>query len=149
LLAIGLGAQKANADEGMVPLAQGGNWAALAYHSSMLAPPDVCVVVNKINPSQMLLFRADEDEIEVRVVDEQWQLPASVAGAIKVTVGEWSGTFDVSHNSDRREDADLSKADLSAMVSAMDKAGSMTVNVGDTKAIVISLTGSTSPQFSY
>jgi hypothetical protein len=143
MLVFGIASWPLTADEGLVPLAHSGSWIAMAHHTSMVAPPDVCMIFNKISSSQMLLFRADEDETEIRVADEKWDLPADVAGTIKVSVGAWNGQFDVSHNSESRLDADLSKEDLLAMFAAMDKSATMTINVGKNKPMEISLSGST------
>jgi hypothetical protein len=131
------------ADENIVPLAENGSWNAMAHHPSMLAPPDVCVATSQVNESQNFIFRASVTGNEIRLVDRRWTLPTGVEGTIKIAVGAWTGAFDVSANTADMVDAEISKEDLLAMLTAMDKSSTMTVIIGKTKPIGVSLSGST------
>jgi len=84
----------ARADEQMVPLTESGDWAAFAHHVSMTAPPDVCMAMTE----QGLLFRADTEGVELRMINKKWSLPADVHGAISVSVGAWKQTFEINYN---------------------------------------------------
>jgi hypothetical protein len=143
ILIFGNTARHANADEQLTPLAQAGDWTAVAHRSSMLSPPDVCMAGNQINPSQALLFRVAAEGNEVRVADRRWTLPAEVKGTIKIVVGNWTKQFDVESNTDDMIDASVSQEDLLAMLHEMDNASNMTIIVGNTKPMMVSLVGST------
>ena len=129
----------ARAEEQMVPLVVSGEWATLAHRPSMLAPPDTCLVVS----ARGFLIRADEMTLELRMINKSWSLPPDVHGTIKVSVGNWTKTLAVAHNTTNMLGALLMPYDILPMFEAMDKAASMTVTVGNVAPIIISLAGST------
>jgi hypothetical protein len=131
----------AYADEQIVPLAQSGDWAAVAHKESETAPPDVCIAANVADPH--VVFRADSDGVQFRVSNESWSLPAGVTGNVVVTIGEWSNTFAIDQNTDTMVNAEAAQDVVSAVFAAMDKASAMTVTAGKAKPFSVALTGST------
>jgi hypothetical protein len=129
----------ARADEQIVPLAESGDWTAVAHHVSMTAPPDVCMAMTE----QGLLFRADADGVALRMVNKKWSLPTDVHGSISVSVGTWKQTFEITFNTSNMVSSDVQEEDVAPMFAAMDKAGSMSVTVGSAAPTTISLAGST------
>jgi hypothetical protein len=131
---------RAHADEGIIPLAESGDWAALAHHTSMTAPPDVCLAMNA---AQGIALRADENGVQFRVSNSSWSLPAGVQGTIIVQVDDLKLSLDIDGNTAEMVDAEISNDNLVAMFGKMDKSGSMYVTVGKAKPLVVSLAGST------
>lgn len=129
------------ADEGMVPLAESGDWIAMAHHPSEIAPPDVCIA---FDVSAGVALRADDNDIELRVTNTKWSLPAEVQGQVTVAVGDWKGSFDITDNTSNMVDAPIETPTLLAMLSAMDKAATMAITVGKAAPFQVSLIGSTS-----
>jgi hypothetical protein len=128
------------ADEQMRVLAASGDWVAMAHHASLVAPPDVCLVVNS-NGSAAI--RADTFSREFRVMDNRWSLPSDVQGTISISVGDWKNTLDIVHNTSTVVSALLPDLALGALFIAMDKASNMTVKVGNEAPRNVSLVGST------
>ena len=62
----------ARADEQIATLAVSGDWVAMAHHTSITAPPDVCIAAKD---SQGIAFRADTDTVQLRIINEKWSLP--------------------------------------------------------------------------
>ncbi len=102
VVALNLMGRAALADEEIVSLANGGNWSAVAHHTSMTSAPDVCIAAN--GEAQMG-FRADEESLEIRVSDRKWSLPSGVSGNVEMEVGEWTGKFDITGNTDTTVEA--------------------------------------------
>jgi hypothetical protein len=131
----------AYADEQMIPLAQSGDWVAVAHQVSLTARPDVCIAANNTDPG--VIFRADADGVQFRVLNKSWSLPAGVRGTVVVTVGNWSNAFEIDGNDDSMVNAEAAQDVAAAMFAAMDKASAMTVTVGKAKPFSVSLAGST------
>jgi hypothetical protein len=119
------------ADEQMVPLAVSGDWMTMAHRESMIARPDVCVVLN--GPSGFAL-RADSDGVQVRVSNEHWSLPANVEGSIAIGVGDWKAEFDIDDNTDNMVNAEVPADIIAPMFAAMDKADSMSITAVRSKS---------------
>jgi len=128
------------ADEGMVPLAQSGDWIAFAHHESMTAPFDVCIAANV---EGRLAFRSDFHGVQIRVTDQTWSLPANVQGSITITVGTFKHQFDINDNTNTMVNAEVPEDVLYPMFDQMEHSGVMFVTVGKSKPAPVSLTGST------
>jgi hypothetical protein len=129
----------AAADEQMVPLAQSGEWVAMAHKVSMTATPDVCIAVN---PRAGIALRGDGDTVEFRVFDKKWSLPNSVQGNVLISIAGWSVTLAISANSDDSVTAELDPTEILSLLTNMDKSAAMSVTVGKAKPIPVSLAGS-------
>ena len=127
------------ADEEMRPIAMSGEWVAMAHHASSISAPDMCVAVSV---SKKAIIRADADEIEFRVVNEDWSLPGDVKGEIEVSVSGRSNLFDITSNTDTMVSATISRDLAIQLLDDMSKASSMTVKTGKDKAATVSLSGS-------
>jgi hypothetical protein len=127
------------ADEQMVPLAQSGEWVAMAHKVSITARPDVCVAFNL---RAGIALRGDGDTVEFRVIDKNWSLPASVTGDVLIAVGGWNLTLAINDNTEDSISSEMKPADIVALLTNMDKAATMAVTVGKAKPISVSLTGS-------
>ena len=130
---------RALADEEMRPIAMSGEWVAMAHHASSISAPDMCVAVSV---SKKAIIRADADEIEFRVVNEDWSLPAGVKGEIEVSVGGKPSVFDITSNTDTMVSATISREIAIQLLDDMSKASSMTVKTGKDKPSTVSLSGS-------
>jgi hypothetical protein len=126
----------ARADEQLTPLAISGSWAALAHQSSVIAPPDVCVV---FDATSGVALHADVGGIQLRIANRDWSLPTGVIGTIVISVGGWSHSFEIDANTNAEVPQDV----IGPMFDAMDKSISMSVVVGKAKPIPVSLSGST------
>jgi hypothetical protein len=133
----------AAADEQMKLLATSGRWVAAAHSTSMTAAPDVCVVVTTLPTGEQFAIRADVASTEVRLIDEDWSLPAGVTGSLKIDVGAYHHEFNISGNTSAIVSAAAEKDELLLLFAATDKAGSMSVTAGSAKPLVVSLAGST------
>lgn len=129
-----------HADEQMIPLAVNGTWIAMAHRPSMIAPADVCVAMD--TTSGVALW-AGPGDVQFRVINKKWSLPAHVVGQIVVSVGGWSSTLDITDNDDTMVMASLDEDQRGGLLKAMDKAGSMSVKVGKAGPVEVSLAGST------
>jgi hypothetical protein len=130
----------ARADEQLTPLAISGSWAALAHQSSIIAPPDVCVV---FDVTSGVALHADAGGVQLRIVNKDWSLPAGVHGNIIVSIGVWKEVLAIDDNADDMVNAEVPQDVLEAMFAAMDKSTSMSVAVGNAKPLLVSLSGST------
>jgi hypothetical protein len=133
------GSCPANADEHLVPLAQSGEWVAMAHKVSMTAAPDVCVAYNARSG---VALRGDGDTVQLRVIDKKWSLPNSVQGVVLVAIGNWNVTLPIADNTDDSVSAEVSAEDIVTLLTNMDKASTMAVTVGKAKPISVSLAGS-------
>jgi hypothetical protein len=129
-----------HADEQMVPLAISGEWIAFEHRTSLIAPPDVCVVGN---PVHGIALRAGFEGLQFRASDRSWSLPTGVRGNIWITIGDWQTILDIDENSDTMVNAEVSSDIVTPMFAAMDRASAMLVTIGKAKPTTVSLVGST------
>jgi hypothetical protein len=139
-LAVGVLASPVFAQEQIVPLAVSGQWMAMARKENVVAPPDVCMVVNS---SAGVGFRADRLNVEFRVIDKSWSLPAAVKGSILISLPGYEKEFPIFDNDATMISVLLGRDGAEQLIDVMDKAGTMTVRVGKAAPKSISLAGST------
>lgn len=137
---VAIAACPAVAEERFSTLAVGGDWHAVAYHESLISAPTMC---GAMNLRTGVLFRVDADDAQIRVVDNNWSLPADVVGSISIKIGDYSDTWDITENTAVMVAAATTRDDLVRLLDAMDRAASMAVTVGKAKPIATSLVGST------
>ena len=128
------------ADEGLQVIAASGNWFAVVHKESSISPPDVC---GAGSGTSGLVLRIDSDTAEIRMQNEKWSLPANVVGQMTIAVGDWKKTYDIVENTANMVTSLVDKSDMESMITAMDKAASMSVTVGNAAPIPVSLSGST------
>jgi len=134
-------ARTAHGNEQIRPLAISGDWIALSHSDSMLAPPDMCLAVQR-GESLSFVIRADEDDIEIRLLDTHWSLPSGVSGDIQVNIDNDTYDLTITDNTSNMVIFTISKKTLQSMIAAMNKAASMAVKPGDAAPHVVSLNGS-------
>jgi hypothetical protein len=128
-----------HADEQLVPLAQSGEWVAMAHKISITSPPDVCIA---FNPMAGIALREDGDTTQFRVTDKKWSLPTSVQGNVLIVIGDWKLTLTISANTEDSIAANMEQPEIATLLTNMDRAATMAVTVGKAKPIPVSLTGS-------
>lgn len=133
------GSNIALADESLVPIAEKGSWIAFAHRDSMVDRPDVCAAT-EINSH--FAIRADANDVEVRLVNETWSLPADVTGTIVIKVGADDYDLDIGSNTDKMVAAVIPQDKVVPLLDAAAKASLMTVLAGKGKPISVSLSGS-------
>lgn len=138
-LAILLCPNFARADEQFTPLAVSGNWAAFVHRESMEDPPDFC---GAGDTSDGLLFRADNNDIEIRYINNAWSLPADVTGNLKLAVDQNSYVLPITDNTNTMVIATITQDQLEKIVADMNKASSMQLTPGSGQPVTISLAGS-------
>jgi hypothetical protein len=141
IVAAALPNRSGRADEQMIPLAASGDWVAVEHATSITAAPDLCLAMT-IDGAKTFALRASTDDIEVRYADQSWSLPAGVSGTLIIEVGSYSATLDISDNTSSMVMATVTPDQLQVLVSAMDKASSMTITAGNASPTTVSLNGS-------
>jgi hypothetical protein len=134
------GTLPAAADEQMTPLAVSGAWMAVAHSDTITDPPDVCLA---IEPSAKFAIRADDTDVEFRLGNDSWSLPAGVTGTLELDVNGHKYAIDISGNTSTMVDAPVADGQLLKIVTDMNTANSMTVIAGTASPVQVSLNGST------
>lgn len=135
-----LSARPSAADDLTTQLAQGGDWFAMAHRPSMVSRTDLCLAFNM---KSGVAFRYDGENMQMRMVDKSWTLPADVSGALVVSIGDLSETYIITDNDATSVNVELDEEEYSKFFAKMDKASSMNVVVGKAKPVAVSLSGST------
>jgi hypothetical protein len=125
----------------MIPLAESGDWIAMEHATSITAAPDLCLAMTT-DGARAFAFRAGMQDIEIRYSDDSWSLPAGVAGTLAIAVGSYRAALDISDNTSSMVTAVITQDQLQSMISAMDKASSMSVTAGNAAPVTVSLNGS-------
>jgi hypothetical protein len=136
-----LGIGSAAADEQLSPIAASGDWVAMAHRTSMVAQPDVCAALT-ISNGTMVGLRASGQDIELRVANDGWSLPAEVSGDVHLAIADWSADLEVGSNMDSWVAAPISQDQIGPLLQKASQASAMTVTVGKAKPITVSLAGS-------
>jgi hypothetical protein len=137
----------AGADEQMEPLTESGDWMAAQHTASMTSAPDVCIAATTAvsggsGSTVAFALRWSQDDIEIRYEDSGWSLPANEIGQITIEVGSYQNSMPaITYNNDTVA-AILTRDQLEALISAMNKASSMSVIVGKDSPTQVSLNGS-------
>lgn len=131
----------AQTDGNQQVIAQQGDWVAGSYSPSLISSPTVCIGVSDTTPS--FGFRADDQgNIDIRMQDSDWSLPANASGNIKVSVNGHSYAYPGIGMSASEIDASITQDQLTALVGDMEIASSMQVTVGSSAPTTIPLDGS-------
>jgi hypothetical protein len=80
--------------------------------------------------------------LQIRMIDDSWDLPAHVQGTISITVGGSTSSFDIVGNDNTMVFALIENTALRALFASMNNTLSMAVVVGKARRVV-SLIGST------
>jgi hypothetical protein len=131
---------QARADEQMDPLAEDGDWIALAHRTSETANVDLCMAADR---SATLMLRSDGTTTELRSSNDTWSLPSGVQGTLKVNVSNDDYTFDISGNTDTVVTSIVDSTKLTNLLDDMEKADILQLTIGNNAPIIVSLSGST------
>jgi hypothetical protein len=127
------------ADDQINPLASEGDWVAESHSNSMTDAPDLCIAAN---PSSGLGIRIDDTgDIQLRLINLSWSLPANVTGSMNFVVNSNKYSFDISANDSTWIAADVTQAQLLPLVKDMETADSMTLKAGSA-SVTVPLDGS-------
>jgi len=132
-------ASAAFADEQVTPIAEGGDWIAVQHTASMTDPPDVC---GAIDTAANLIIRLDSSDIEFRLSNDSWALPANVTGTLELDVAGDKYPLAISDNTNTRVDAVVTNDQLLAIIGDMNKATTMTAIAGRADPVQVNLIGS-------
>ena len=124
---------------GMAVDASSGGWVAF-HHSEDDIHTDLCGAAAH---GAALLFRAGPEGLEVRTVDEKWNLPPDTTGDMTLKVGSLVTTLHTTVYDPNALTAEVKAEDLGEVMDAMDKASSATIVFGAKTSKVVSLAGST------
>src|ERR1700733_13328081 len=114
----------AHAQEQTTPIAIDGDWAAMSHSVSITAPPDVCVAAA---PSAHFGIRIDDSgDIEFRLTNDSWSLPANVTGSLVFAVNGSKYSFDITGNTSEMVAASVTQNQLLPILADMEKANVMT-----------------------
>ena len=130
----------ARSEERIDTIAYSGEWIASAHHVSLITPPDMCVA---FNVRSNIGIRAYGGIVDIKIANEKWSLPASVDGAITVSIGEWNSAFAISQNDSTSVSIEIPQNVYPSMFEAMDKAKIMNIYFGNSRPFAVSLVGST------
>ncbi|HEY1856404.1 hypothetical protein [Acidocella sp.] len=129
----------ATADEQVTPLAVSGDWMAAAHSDSITDPPDVCMAME---PSAKFFIRVDNTDIEFRLANDSWSLPAGVTGTLEVDVNGKKYPLDITSNTSTMVSATVGQDVFLKIVGDMNKASSMSVIAGSAAPVQVPLDGS-------
>jgi hypothetical protein len=121
-------------------LVKSGDWAAVEYAFAEKASARACLA---IDPTVEVALRADATDAELMEGNIHWDLPAAMNGTIKVTVGADIRSLSITSNTNNIVSATIDPSGLPLLLDEMAKAGSMSVAVGETMPLKVSLAGST------
>jgi hypothetical protein len=127
------------ADEQLTPIASGGTWLAIQHSDSITDPPDVCLAVDEQTHFAM---RYDQNDIEFRLSNESWTLPANITGTLELDVNGSKYPLPVSFNTSTMISAIVSQDLLLSVIGDMQKTYSMAVIAGHAAPLPINLAGS-------
>jgi hypothetical protein len=128
------------ADEITRVLAESGGWVAYSHAPSAIALEDVCVA---IDATSKLAFRTGHDGNSIRLINDSWSLPADAAGAMSIVAGDYSEMHPARGVGSTMIESTVSRAQLLALLDAMDKSATMKVTIGKETPVIVSLAGST------
>lgn len=131
------------ADDGLTPLAADGDWLAVSHAQSVEDPPDICLA-SSISAYGFFLRVDDQGDIDLRLSDESWSLPADVTGDIKLKVNGHSYSYEIQNNTSQMVDAPLTLDQLTTLVADLEAANSLEVVAGSSQPKTIPLDGSKS-----
>lgn len=122
-------------------LAQHGDWAAFSHTPTPVSAPDVCFAISD-TPTAVVLRVDNKGDIDFRLGNNSWSLPANVKGVIKVDVNKHIYTYQISGNQVSMVNASITQDQLTALAGDMEAASSMQVQAGSATPVNIPLDGS-------
>nr|WP_254511582.1 hypothetical protein [Komagataeibacter oboediens] len=116
-----------------------GGWVAIHHTPDAGAHTDLCIAGSE---SEILMFRADAESLQVRSADDHWTLASGEKGDMTVTVGTYTRVFHMQANDATTLAADIHADDLTHLLDAMAKSHVALVKFGDRTTLSVNLAGS-------
>ncbi|WP_257997651.1 hypothetical protein [Komagataeibacter saccharivorans] len=116
-----------------------GGWVAIHHTPDAGVHTDLCIAGSE---SEILMFRADADSLQVRSADDHWTLGTGQKGDMTVTVGAYSTVFHMQANDATTLVADITPANLTTLLNAMAHTHMAVVKFGDHTTLSVNLAGS-------
>ncbi|WP_241503034.1 hypothetical protein [Komagataeibacter melaceti] len=116
-----------------------GGWVAIHHTPDAGVHTDLCIAGSE---SEILMFRADADSLQVRSADDHWTLATGEKGDMTVTVGAYTRVFHMQANDATTLAADIKPADLTGLLDAMARNHVAVVKFGDHTTLSVGLSGS-------
>lgn len=127
-------------ENSMHMIAAQGNWIAFQHSAPSGIDVDICGAGSL---DKALFFRADANEFEIRSSDSAWSMTTGQQGDVTISAGGYKKTFSMTAGNDTMLAAEVDSAELSSLLSALDKSASATVTYGKKTTKRVSLAGST------
>jgi hypothetical protein len=134
-------AHAAGAGPAVRTLVVSGDWIAKVRQAPTVDGRDVCIAFTAATNTGFGL-RASADDFEIRYSQDNWVLPANVAGSLVIDVGRYHSVLTLTGNTSDTAIAAVSRSQLHGMIAAMEKASWMTVTAGIAPPQRVSLRGS-------
>ncbi|KON64207.1 hypothetical protein KOEU_22760 [Komagataeibacter europaeus] len=116
-----------------------GGWVAIHHTPDAGVHTDLCIAGSE---SEILMFRADADSLQVRSADDHWTLANGEKGDMTVTVGAYTRVFHMQANDATTLAADIHADDLTRLLDAMATSHVALVKFGDRTTLSVNLAGS-------
>nr|WP_255673913.1 hypothetical protein [Komagataeibacter sp. FNDCF1] len=116
-----------------------GGWVAIHHTPDSGVHTDLCIAGSE---SEILMFRADADSLQVRSADDHWTLASGQKGDMTVTVGAYTRVFHMQANDATTLSADIPATELTTLLNAMAGAHMAVVKYGDRTTLSVNLVGS-------
>ena len=116
-----------------------GGWVAIHHTPDSGVHTDLCIAGSE---SEILMFRADADSLQVRSADDHWTLASGQKGDMTVSVGSYTRVFHMQANDATTLSADIAPADMTPLLDAMAGARMAVVKFGDRTTLSVNLVGS-------
>lgn len=117
----------------------GGGWVAIHHTPDAGVHTDLCIAGSE---SEILMFRADADSLQVRSADDHWTLANGEKGDMTVTVGAYTHVFHMQANDATTLAATMPAADMTSLLDAMAHQHLAVVRFGDHPPLSVNLAGS-------
>jgi hypothetical protein len=128
----------AMADEQLNTIASGGSWITVDHSLSLTDPPDVCLAMDQVSN---FMIRHDANDIEFRLSNNNWSLPANITGTFELDVNGSKYPLAVNYNTSTMISSTASQDVLLSVIEDMRKTNSMDVTAGHAPSITVSLVG--------
>lgn len=116
-----------------------GGWVAIHHTPDSGVHTDLCIAGSE---SEILMFRADADSLQVRSADDHWTLATGQKGDMTVTVGAYTHVFHMQANDATTLAADIAPGELTTLLNAMAGTHMAFVKFGDRTTLSVNLVGS-------
>ncbi|NVN02924.1 MULTISPECIES: hypothetical protein [Asaia] len=126
---------------GMAPDEVSGSWLAMHHSLDDGIHTDLCVASTM--SKTMFAIRADKDTIELRISNDDWNLPANTKGSVVVEAGGYKQEFTSGSYNSETLFAPIGRQDAIILIAALSSAPNAHITFGGKTTLPIPLDGST------